>query len=192
MLSTPGDAGLGGSSPSSKKPGAQNMVTNPKRRSANDGFEILSFEAKKAAERIDRRFSVSRRFDSFARAASVRAREMDQELGIGRRWRTFSLDFSRNWPRYRKELSGFLETPIGRGFATIFFLWFALSGWLFRFFIFATWVLPFAAPLLIGTFANNFAIEGSCPACRRQFVGYKNQIIRCSGCRNIVWPCHRG
>ncbi|ONK56012.1 uncharacterized protein A4U43_C10F3230 [Asparagus officinalis] len=84
---------------------------------------------------------------------------MDQELGIGRRWRTFSLDFSRNWPRYRKELSGFLETPIGRGFATIFFLWFALSGWLFRFFIFATWVLPFAAPLLIGTFANNFAIE---------------------------------
>ncbi|URE02464.1 ABC transporter transmembrane region [Musa troglodytarum] len=42
---------------------------------------------------------------------------------------------------------------------TIFFLWFALSGWLFRFFILATWVLPFVAPLLIETLANNFAIQ---------------------------------
>jgi len=68
-------------------------------RTANDGIELLAFEARRAAERIDRRFSVSRRFDSLARAASVRAREIDQELGIGRRWRSFSLDFSRNWPR---------------------------------------------------------------------------------------------
>lgn len=42
---------------------------------------------------------------------------------------------------------------------TLFFVWFFLSGWFFRFFILATWVLPFAAPLLIGAFANNFAIE---------------------------------
>lgn len=42
---------------------------------------------------------------------------------------------------------------------TIFFLWFALSGWLFRCIILATWVLPFAAPLLIGAVANNFVIE---------------------------------
>lgn len=41
----------------------------------------------------------------------------------------------------------------------IFFLWFALSGWLFRCLIFATWILPFAGPLLIGTLANNFIIK---------------------------------
>ncbi|KAH7687456.1 Cysteine-rich domain-containing protein [Dioscorea alata] len=138
-------------------------------KGANEGFETLAFESRRVAERLDRRFAISRRLDTAARAAAARARELDQELGIARRWRSFSVDFSRNWPR------------------TIFFLWFALSGWLFRFFILATWILPFAAPLLIGTFANSFAIEGSCPACKRRFVGYRNQIIRCTGCRNIVW-----
>lgn len=29
--------------------------------------------------------------------------------------------------------------------------------------------------------------QGACPACKRQFVGYKNQIIRCGSCGNIVW-----
>lgn len=29
--------------------------------------------------------------------------------------------------------------------------------------------------------------QGACPACKRQFVGYKNQIIRCASCGNIVW-----
>ena len=29
--------------------------------------------------------------------------------------------------------------------------------------------------------------QGTCPACRRQFVGYKTQIIQCTGCGNIVW-----
>lgn len=42
---------------------------------------------------------------------------------------------------------------------TFFFLWFALSGWLFRILIFATWVLPFAGPLLIGAVANNLVIK---------------------------------
>jgi hypothetical protein len=42
---------------------------------------------------------------------------------------------------------------------TLFFLWLALSGWLFRIFIFGTFVLPFAAPLFLGTFANRVAIE---------------------------------
>ncbi|KAF5735416.1 hypothetical protein HS088_TW15G00918 [Tripterygium wilfordii] len=92
-----------------------------------------------------------------------------------------SLDF------YRKQLNDFLNAPLGRSFSTIFFIWFALSGWLFRFLIFATWVLPFAGPLLIGAIANNLVIKGACPACQRQFFGYKNQIIRCTSCRNIVW-----
>lgn len=42
---------------------------------------------------------------------------------------------------------------------TLFFLWFALSGWMFRFLIFGTWILPLAGPLLIGTVANNFIIK---------------------------------
>ncbi|URD77181.1 GED, partial [Musa troglodytarum] len=33
------------------------------------------------------------------RCAAARAPEFDQELGIGRRWRPYSMDFSRNWPR---------------------------------------------------------------------------------------------
>lgn len=68
-------------------------------RSANNGFEQLSYESRKFAERMDRQFSVSRRFESAARTTIERVRELDYELGIGRRWRTFSMDFSRNWPR---------------------------------------------------------------------------------------------
>ncbi|TYI85911.1 hypothetical protein E1A91_D04G029800v1 [Gossypium mustelinum] len=156
-------------------------------RTANDGFEQFVFEAKKTAERLDRQYSVSRRLSSAAQSAADRAREIDREFEIGLRWRTFSMDFSRNWPRYRKQLNDFLDTPLGRSFATIFFIWFALSGWMFRCLIFATWILPFAGPLLIGTVANNLVIKGACPACKRQFVGYKNQIVRCVSCGNIVW-----
>ncbi|XP_057977770.1 uncharacterized protein LOC131164523 [Malania oleifera] len=156
-------------------------------RRANDGFELFLFESRKTAERIDRRYSVSGRLSSAARAAADYARDIDREFEIARRWRTFSLDFRRNWPQYRKQLNDFFDTPLGRSFTTIFFVWFALSGWLFRCLIFATWILPFAGPLLIGTLANNLVIRGACPACRRQFVGYKNQIVRCTGCGNIVW-----
>ncbi|MBA0611943.1 hypothetical protein Godav_012593 [Gossypium davidsonii] len=49
------------------------------------------------------------------------------------------------------------------------------------------WILPFAGPLLIGTIANSLVIKGACPACRKQFAGYKNQMIRCASCGNIVW-----
>ncbi|KAK7312062.1 hypothetical protein VNO77_35607 [Canavalia gladiata] len=156
-------------------------------RSANDGFERFLFEAKKTAERLDRRYSLSHRLSSVARAAADRAREIDREFEIGQRYRAFSVDFQRNLPKYRKQLSSFLDSPLGKSFATIFFIWFALSGWLFRFLIIATWVLPFAGPLLIGTLANSLVIKGTCPACKMQFAGYKNQVIRCTGCGNIVW-----
>ncbi|GMJ05168.1 hypothetical protein like AT2G44870 [Hibiscus trionum] len=156
-------------------------------RTANDGFEQFVFEAKKIAERLDRQYFVSRRLSSAVQSANDRAREIDREFEIGNRWCTFSMDFSRNWPRYRRQLTDFLDTPLGRSFATIFFLWFALSGWLFQCLILATWILPFAGPLLIWVVANNLVIKGACPACKREFVGYKNQIIRCAGCGNIVW-----
>ena len=70
-------------------------------RTANDGFEQFVFEAKKTAERLDRQYSVSRKLSSVARSATDRARDFDREFEIGRRWRTFSMDFSRNWPRVR-------------------------------------------------------------------------------------------
>ncbi|KAF2306557.1 hypothetical protein GH714_019425 [Hevea brasiliensis] len=86
-------------------------------RTANDGFEQLIFETKKTAERIDRRYSVSRRLNSVAQSAADRFREIDRELEISVRWRTFSMDFVRNWPRYRRQLNNFLDTPLGRSFA---------------------------------------------------------------------------
>ncbi|TKY68050.1 hypothetical protein E2542_SST10947 [Spatholobus suberectus] len=170
-----------------------NRVWREAWRSANDGFERFLFEAKKTAERIDRRYSLSRRLSSVARAAADRAREIDREFEIGQRYRAFTIDFQRNWPKYRKQLNNFLDSPLGKSSATLFFIWFALSGWLFRFLIIATWVLPFAGPLLIGTLANTLVIKGTCPACKMQFAGYKNQVIRCTGCGNIVWqPSSRG
>ncbi|KAK9689154.1 hypothetical protein RND81_09G039000 [Saponaria officinalis] len=47
-------------------------------RVANDGFEQVVYDAKKAADRFDRRYDVSRRISSAAEFASVRAREIDQ------------------------------------------------------------------------------------------------------------------
>ncbi|XP_078442334.1 replicase polyprotein 1ab protein [Wolffia australiana] len=155
-------------------------------RSANKGFEQLSYESRKFAERMDRQFEVSRRVETAARVAVERIRELDYELGIGRRWRTFSVDFSRNWPRYSKELKGFAETPIGRAFVTIFFLWFALSGGLFNFLALATLLLPLSS-FLLGNIANKMVIQGTCPACGTQFVGNRNQVVQCRGCGNIVW-----
>lgn len=156
-------------------------------RSANDGFEQILYESRIAAERLNRRYSISTRVAEVARSAKDRALELDAEFGVTRRWRSFSIDFTRNLPRYRKGLQGFLATPLGKSTSILFFLWFALSGWLFRILFFATWVLPFAAPLLIGVVANNFAIRGNCPACRKEFMGSKGQVIRCGGCGNIVW-----
>lgn len=74
-------------------------------RSANNGFEQLLYETKKTAERIDREYSVGRRLSSVAQSASDRARELDRDFLITQRWRTFSLDFSRNWPRVCLKIS---------------------------------------------------------------------------------------
>lgn len=77
-------------------------------RTANDGFERFLFEAKKTAERIDRRYAVSERVSSVARSAAERAREIDRDFEIGIRWRSFTIDFSRNWPNVTISLSIFL------------------------------------------------------------------------------------
>jgi hypothetical protein len=38
----------------------------------------------------------------------------------------------------------------------------------------------------------DFDFQGSCPACKRRFVGYRNQVIRCMNCQNIVWQPNSG
>lgn len=68
-------------------------------RSANDGFEVFVYETRKTAERIDRRYDVSTRLSAVAQSAADRARVLDREYEITQRWRTFSLDFTRNLPR---------------------------------------------------------------------------------------------
>ncbi|KAF6170160.1 hypothetical protein GIB67_038693 [Kingdonia uniflora] len=68
-------------------------------RKANDSFEQFVFDAKKAAERIDRDYSVSKQFRSVTESAVDRAREIDREFEVGRRWRSFSVDFNRNLPK---------------------------------------------------------------------------------------------
>ncbi|GFQ02165.1 hypothetical protein PHJA_002360400 [Phtheirospermum japonicum] len=156
-------------------------------RSTNDRFEQFVYDTRKTAERIDRNYAFSRRLSEVAQSAADRARELDRDFQISQKWRTFSMDFSRNLPRYRRQLSDFLDTQLGKSIATVFFLWLALSGWLFRILIFATWVLPFAGPLLIGAIANNLVIKGECPACKRPFAGAKSQTVRCANCGNIVW-----
>ncbi|CAL1361752.1 unnamed protein product [Linum trigynum] len=156
-------------------------------RSANDGFELFLFEAKKTVERIDRKYSVGRRLNVATQSAVDRARLIDRDLNITVRWRAFTMDFSRNWPRYRKQLNDLMDTPLGRFSYAMFFVWFALSGWLFRFIIYGSWILPLAVPLIIAAIGNNLVIKGSCPACRQDFMGIKNRAIRCAGCGNIVW-----
>lgn len=67
-------------------------------KSANDGFEQFAYETRKTAEKIDRRFAVSRRLSDAAESAKYRAKEIDRDLRIMDKWRSFSFDFSRNWP----------------------------------------------------------------------------------------------
>ncbi|KAJ1388590.1 hypothetical protein SESBI_39006 [Sesbania bispinosa] len=165
-------------------------------RTANDGFERFLFEAKKTAERLDRRYSLSNRLSSVARAAADRVREIDRDFEIGQRGSSIAFSIVLSEEALQIFLLSFsfsnYSILVCRCcliflFQTIFFIWFLLSGWLFRFLIIATWVLPFAGPLLIGTLANTLVIKGTCPACKMQFAGYKNQIIRCTSCGNIVW-----
>lgn len=68
-------------------------------RSANNGFDQLLFESKKTAERIDRQYSVSRRLAAVLDSAASRARELDRHFEVTQRWRNFTLDFTRNWPK---------------------------------------------------------------------------------------------
>ncbi|KAJ4958402.1 hypothetical protein NE237_025513 [Protea cynaroides] len=127
-----------------------------------------------------------------ARRAAERVLQLDPfnapaHLLLCNIYATIGLQCEEGMLRKTMGTTGIRKVPGCSWIMTIFFLWFALSGWLFRVMIFATWVLPFAAPLLIGTVANNYVIQGTCPECKQQFMGYKNQVIQCVSCGNIVW-----
>lgn len=156
-------------------------------RTANEGFEQFAYETKKFSEKIDRKFEVSRRVGDVAESAKYRAKEIDRDLRISAKWSIFTFDFSRNWPSYRERISDFFDTMLGQSITMIFFLWVALSGWLFRVIIFSIWFLPLLSPIFFGVFGNILFVKGSCPACTRPFVGVRFQTVRCLGCRNIVW-----
>jgi len=156
-------------------------------KAANEWLGSLAYETRRTAESWNRQFRVSEKVDEAAELFREQLKKIDSQFGIAQKSRALSMDFRMNWPRYKRELNQFLNTPLGRSIATLVFLWFALSGWLFRIIIFGTWVLPFAAPFLIGAVARNTVIEGACPACKRRFIGKRNQIIQCMNCRAVVW-----
>lgn len=150
-------------------------------------MEEMSYDARKMAEKLDRRFGISQRAHEIADFASQQAKNVDQQFGIVQKVRTASSDFRRNWPMYRRRLDNFFQTPLGKILTTLAFMWFLLSGWLFRIVFFSLWVLPFAAPVLISTAARNAVVEGACPSCKRRFVGYRGQMVVCNYCRAVVW-----
>lgn len=154
---------------------------------ANERLGDFAYETRRTLQRWNRQFRVSDRIEEAADLFRQELKKIDRELGVGQKSRALSMDFRRNWPRYKRELNDFFNTPLGRSAATLVFLWFALSGWLFRILILGTWVLPFAAPFLIGAVARNVVIEGACPACKRRFVGNRSQVIQCMNCRAVVW-----
>lgn len=154
---------------------------------ANRKLEELSYDARKGAKEFNRHFRVSERAQEMSDFASQQVKNVDQQLGLVQKFRNASSDFRRNWPRYRKQVDQFLRTPIGRMFTTIVFMWFLLSGWLFRIILLSMWVLPLAAPLLINSAARNMIVEGQCPACKRRFIGNRNQMVVCNYCKAVVW-----
>lgn len=157
------------------------------KEAANERLGDLAFETRRTLQRWNRQYRVSERIDEAADLFRQELKRIDREFGVGQKSRALSMDFRRNWPRYKRELNDFFNTPLGRSAATLVFLWFALSGWLFRIIILGTWVLPFAAPFLIGAVARNAVIEGACPACKRRFIGNRSQVIQCMNCRAVVW-----
>eukprot|EP00249_Psilotum_nudum_P004923 c18424_g1_i1 orf=89-994(+) len=154
---------------------------------ANWKLEELSYDVRKGAEKWERRYRISRRAQQALEFTAEKLRNVDQQFGIGQKARIASLDFRRNFPTYQRRLDRFLQTPLGKAFSTLVFLWLVLSGWLFRIIFFSMWILPLAAPLFLNTVTRNAIVEGACPSCKRRFIGNRSQIIVCNYCRAVVW-----
>ncbi|KAJ7529428.1 hypothetical protein O6H91_15G049800 [Diphasiastrum complanatum] len=156
-------------------------------RQANLKLEELVYNIRKQIEKWDRQYRLSEKSQQFADTVRKQIYDADQQFGVRQKARNWTSQLQLRWPTYRRQLSNFLESPLGKLVSTCFFLWFFLSGWLFRIAFLSMWILPFAAPLLIGTISKNAIIEGACPACKTRFIGSRSQVVLCRNCRNVVW-----
>ncbi|XP_024520276.1 uncharacterized protein LOC112342530 [Selaginella moellendorffii] len=156
-------------------------------RSANQRMEDMGFEVRRNANEWNRKYRFTHRGAEFVDYVKDQLHAADSRLRIRQRARMFGVDARMKWPTYRRRVSQFLDTPLGKLVSTIMFAWLVLSGWIFKVFVISMWVLPIAAPLLIGTIARNTIVEGACPNCKTQFIGSRGQVIVCRGCRNVVW-----
>lgn len=156
-------------------------------RQANQRLEELGYDVRKQAVRWDRQYGFSDKAEQAKEYAQEQVQNLDKQLNLRQKFRNFQSEFRLRWPAIRRNVNSFLDTTLGKAVATLFFAWFVLSGWFFRLFFYSVWLLPLAAPLLIGTLSKNLIVEGACPACGTRYVGSRNQIVVCQRCRGVVW-----
>ncbi|KAL2649376.1 hypothetical protein R1flu_017504 [Riccia fluitans] len=149
-------------------------------------LEEVTYDVKRWAAKWDREYQITEKAQQAFEYASEQVQSVDRQLGVGRKTRELTVNLRLKWPTYRRQLSDFLETPIGKSAGTVFLLWLLVSGWFFRLLLFSMWVIPFL-PLLISKFGKAAIVQGTCPNCGMQYVGGRNQIVTCSRCRGVVW-----
>ena len=78
----------------------QNIEEKMKRSfsAANQKFEEMTFDARRSAEDLDRRFRASERAKEVVDFASEQMKNVDQQFGLVQKFRNVSADFQRNWP----------------------------------------------------------------------------------------------
>ncbi|MCO5603551.1 hypothetical protein L7F22_057702 [Adiantum nelumboides] len=66
---------------------------------ANRKLVELTYDARKGAENFNRHFKVTERAQEMSHFASQQVKNFDQQLGLVQKFRNFSSDMQRNWPR---------------------------------------------------------------------------------------------
>ena len=54
------------------------------------------------------------------------------------------------------------------------------------YYIYILFLLPFHS-LYMPRFTTFFSMQGSCPSCKRRFIGYRSQMVVCNYCKAVVW-----
>jgi hypothetical protein len=156
-------------------------------KTANVKFEEFAYDFKKQLGKWDRQYRVTEKAQKVKDYATEQAQNVDRQYGVRQKARNATADFRLKLPAYRRQVTNFMETPIGKTVVSLLLLWFIISGWAFRIFFFSLWFLPFAGPLLIGTLSKAAVVEGACPNCGARYVGGRNQVVMCQRCRGVVW-----
>lgn len=155
-------------------------------RAAIRKLEEVGYDVKRWAAKFDREYGLTEKAQQAFEYASEQVQSIDRQLGAGRKARDLTADLRLKWPSYRRQISTFLESPVGKSAATLFFFWLLVSGWFFRLLLLSMWVIPFV-PLLLSKIGKAAIVQGNCPNCGMQYVGGRNQIVQCSRCRGVVW-----